>query len=106
MSGFTPVLAYESTSGTGGGGGGSTTTMAWNTMQFNQTAAFSSGLVLTLAHTPGDPDSVTVDYNGIVLRKDVSYTVSGTTVTILFSDDPTTYDGATVYFQISYEYVP
>lgn len=99
--GITPVQVYESMTG-GGGGGGSVA--VWAFESYEQTAAFSAGLTLSLAHAPADPNTVAVDYNGRTLRKGVDFSLSGATVTILFSDPDVTFYDSTPYFQIQYAY--
>jgi hypothetical protein len=64
----------------------------------------ASSVTISLSQTPKAPKAVTVDYNGQRLVYNSGFSVSGTTVTILFADPyVTTYDANPV-FQVVYQY--
>jgi hypothetical protein len=98
------VLSWKTSEGSGGGGGG--TTYAWQTDTFEQaTGWLPSALVLTLAETPADVDGVIVNFQNGNLLKNIDYSISGTTVTILFAYDIDP-DLTGVIFQFQYPYIP
>ena len=100
-SGFGFVLNQPALA-TGSGGGGGTTYFA-DRFELVRTVAFSAGLVLVLANAPFDPDNFLLFYNGVKVRPGAGgFSLSGTNVTVDFSDDPTTYDNGQVVFEAYY----
>jgi hypothetical protein len=70
-----------------------------------QSTNFTAGSVtITLSQTPKAAKAVSVDYNGQRLRYNSAFTVSGTTVTIVFADPYVTSYDAEPVFQLYYEY--
>ena len=90
-------------SGSGGGGSGITIN-GWQNQVFTQATNFiSGGVTLALAQTPVLTSAVVIDYNGQVLLSN-AWSLSGSTITILFADpDVTTYDQPPT-FQVNYPY--
>lgn len=69
---------------TGGGGG---QTLAWAMDSFAQSTPFSSGLTLSLTHTPVDEDAIVVWSQGQILHPD-DWNYAAAVITILFSGNP------------------
>lgn len=90
--------------GSGGGGGGLTIT-GWANDKFVQTSNFTAGsVVLALSQTPVAPESIALDYNGQTYYLGDDFTLSGTSVTILFADPYVTdYDDPPI-FHVRYPY--
>ncbi|MGL5131694.1 MAG: hypothetical protein ACRC78_04140 [Planktothrix sp.] len=97
-------MAFIGTGGISTCSGGSGTAYAWITQTFTQTSAFLSGLTLTLSQAPADVDAVMLDYNGRILSA-TEYSISGTTVTILFADPDVAFYDSPPYFQTKYPYI-
>jgi len=73
--------------------------------EYVETVAFAAGaLVITLPNPPV-PATLNAYYNGIELRPGAGgYTLSGSDVTVDFSDDPTIYDNGEVVFYFRFWY--
>lgn len=104
-SGLGFVLNQPNLSSGAGGGGGQV--LIPDDPEFVQTAAFTAGsLILTLPNAPYDPKCFQLFYNGVLVRPGATgYTLSGTSVTINFGDNPADYDDAEVFFAAHYFYV-
>ena len=98
------IQSSRQSAGAGGGGGGMTITGFANN-QFVQASNFISGAVtLALSNVPLTPTSLQIDYNGQRLLFGSSWSIVGSTVTILFADPYVTdYDTPPV-FQATYPY--
>lgn len=97
-------LIQTSRQSTGGGGGG--TTYFADRFENVRTTVFSAGLTLTIPNTPFDNDNFLLFYNGVKLRPGSGgFSLSGTTVTIDFGDDPVDYENGEVVFEAYYLFV-
>lgn len=94
------IFAFNQQTGSGGGGG--LTINGFDNYVSTKTAPFAAGFTIPLPHTPVDPQSVQLDYNGQVKVYGDDFTVSGNLVTINFGEIYTYEDD--MIFQFYYAY--